>query len=112
VCSRDSNDAVIKALYFKFYKILNIVIQEAKKQHHYRLTAKSDNKIKTTWSIIKHETGKIHVTEQMPSLLITNEKIKYPEKVADAFNSFFLSVAENSNLHQVGIEDPVSFLKD
>jgi hypothetical protein len=34
----------------------------------------------------------------MLSLLINNEKIKYPEKVADAFSSFFLSVAENLNL--------------
>jgi hypothetical protein len=60
----------------------------------------------------KQETGKTHVTEQMPSLLINDEKIKDPEKVTDVFNSFFLSVAENLNLHQVGKEDPISFLKD
>jgi hypothetical protein len=48
----------------------------------------------------------------MPSLLINNEKLKSPEKVADAFNSFFLSVAENINLHQVGKEDPICFLRD
>jgi hypothetical protein len=48
----------------------------------------------------------------MPSLLINDEKIKYREKVADVFNNFFLSVAENVNLHQVGREDPISFLKD
>jgi hypothetical protein len=64
--------------------------------------AKPDNKIKATWSIIKQETGKIHMTKQMPSLLINNEKIKDPEKVANVFNSFFLSVSENLNLHQVG----------
>jgi hypothetical protein len=45
----------------------------------------------------------------MPSLLINYEKIKDPEKVADVFNSFFLSIAENLNLHQVGREDPISF---
>jgi hypothetical protein len=33
--------------------------------------------------------------EQMPSVLINNEKIKDPEKVADSFNSYFLSFAEN-----------------
>jgi hypothetical protein len=38
----------------------------------------------------------------MPSLLINNEKIKDPEKISDVFNSFFLSVAENLNLYQVG----------
>jgi hypothetical protein len=68
--------------------------------------------MKTTWNIIKQGTGKIHVTEQMHSLLINNEKIKYPEKVADVFSSFFLSVAETLNLRQVGNKDPISFLKD
>jgi hypothetical protein len=69
--------------------------------------------IKTTWNVkIKQETGKIHVTEQMPSLLINDEAIKVPEKVADVFNSFFPSIAENLNLHQGEKEDPIDFLKD
>jgi hypothetical protein len=40
------------------------------------------------------------------------KKIKDPEKVTDVFSGCFLSVAENLNLHQVGKEDPISFLKD
>jgi hypothetical protein len=55
-----------------------------------KLTDKSDNKIKITCSIIKQETGKICITEQMPSLLIGEEKIKAPEKV-DVFNTYLLS---------------------
>jgi hypothetical protein len=31
----------------------------------------------------------------MPSFHINDEKIKDPEKVANVFNSFFLSIAEN-----------------
>jgi hypothetical protein len=31
----------------------------------------------------------------MPSLLTNDEKIKDPEKVADVFNNFFLSIAES-----------------
>jgi hypothetical protein len=50
--------------FIKYCKILNNVINEAKKQHYSRLTAKSDNKIKTTWNIIKRETGKMHLSEQ------------------------------------------------
>jgi hypothetical protein len=38
----------------------------------------------------------------MPSLLINDEKIKDTDKVADVFNSFFPSIAENLNLHQMG----------
>jgi hypothetical protein len=37
--------------------------------------AKSDNKIKTTWNIIKNET-KMHLPEQSPSLPINNENVK------------------------------------
>jgi hypothetical protein len=58
--------------------MLTKVRQLAKRQHYNRLIAKSDNKMKTTWNIIKQETEKTHVTEQMPSLLINNEKIKDP----------------------------------
>jgi hypothetical protein len=107
--SRDSNDAVIRAFYIKYCKIINKVIQQAKRHHYDRLTATSDSKIKT-WNTIKQETGKIHATEQMPSLLVNDEKIK--DKVAEVFNSFFLSNAENLNLYQVVKEDPISFLKD
>jgi hypothetical protein len=108
--SRDSNDAVIKAFYITYCEILNKVIQQAKRQHYNRIIAKSNNKIKTIWNIIKQETGKMHATEQMPSLLINDEKIEDPEKVADIFNSFFLSTAENLNLYQVGKEEPISFI--
>jgi hypothetical protein len=45
----------------------------------------------------------------MPSLLINDEKIKDPEKVVDVFNSFFLSVAKNLNLHEVRKDDPIPF---
>jgi len=40
---RDSNEALIKAFYIQCCEILNKVIQEAKKQHYNRLTAKTDN---------------------------------------------------------------------
>jgi hypothetical protein len=85
----------------KYCKILNKVTLDANRQHCNRLIAKSNNKIKATQNIIKQETGKIHVTEQLPYLVINDENRKDPEKVADVFNSFFHSSAENLNLHQV-----------
>jgi hypothetical protein len=94
-----------------YCKILNSVIKEAKKQHYSRLIAKSDNKIKTTWNIIKMKTGKMHLSEQMPFLLTNNEKVQDLGTVANGFNNFFLTTTESLNLHQAGIEDAVSFLK-
>jgi hypothetical protein len=53
---------------------MNNVIKEARKQHYSRLIAKSDSKIKTSWNIVKRETGKVHLTRQIPSLLQPVEK--------------------------------------
>jgi hypothetical protein len=53
--SRNSNDPNTRAFYIKYCKILNNVIKEAKKQHYSRLIAKQDNKIKTTWNLIRWE---------------------------------------------------------
>jgi hypothetical protein len=65
----------MRAYYIKYCKILSRVIKEAKRQHYCRPIAKSDNQIKTTCNIIKHETVKLHLMEQIPSLL-TKEKKK------------------------------------
>jgi hypothetical protein len=81
-------------------------------QHYKRLIAKSDNKIKTTWNIIKKETGKLHSMEQVPSLLMNNEELTDPKKIANAFNTFFLKITEKLNLQQVEKGDTVSFLED
>jgi hypothetical protein len=102
----------MRAYYIKYYKILSRVIKEAKRQRYGRLTAKLDNQIKTTWNIIKHETGKLCLTEQIPSLLIKNEKVKDPEVNADAFNIFFLTITENPDLHQEVRSNAISFSKD
>jgi len=45
--------------------------KQAKKQHCSTLMGKStrNNKIKTTWNVIKKETRKVHSVEQVPTLL-------------------------------------------
>jgi hypothetical protein len=60
--TKNSNDPKAKAHYVNYCRIIKKVIREAKKQHCSRLIAKSSNKVKTTWNIIK-ETGKVHPTE-------------------------------------------------
>jgi hypothetical protein len=49
--------------------------------------------MKTTWNIVDRREEK-YLTEQMPSYLINNEKLKVSEKVASAFNSSFITIAE------------------
>jgi hypothetical protein len=114
IYSRDSSNAVTKAFCIKYCKIRKKkVIREAKKQHCNRLIAKSDNETKTTLTIIKQtrEIIIIIIIEQMPSLLINDEKLKIQKRLL-IFLSFFLLIAENLDLHQVGKEGPISSLKD
>jgi hypothetical protein len=40
-------------------------------------------------NIINQKTGKLHLTDWIPSLLINNEKVKDTEEIACAFNTFF-----------------------
>jgi hypothetical protein len=44
--------------------------------------------MKATWNIIKYGTGKFNVTEQIPFLLTSDEEVKDPEVIADAFSTF------------------------
>jgi hypothetical protein len=87
------------------------VIKEPKRQHYYRLIAKSHNKIRTTWNIVKCESGKLHLTEQVPSVLINSDKVNDPQIIVDAFNTFFLCTTENLSLPQEERGDVISFLK-
>jgi len=96
--TKDSKDPKAKAHYIKYCKILSKFIKEAKKQHCSRLIAKSNNKIKTTWNIIKKEIGKVHSVEYVSTLLVNNEKLKYPTEVAKAFNNFFITITEKLNI--------------
>jgi hypothetical protein len=60
----------------------------------------------------KKETGKVYSTELVPSLLENDEKLQDPKNVANAFNKFFLTIAEKLNMQQVEKWDAISFLKD
>jgi len=76
---------------------LCIKLQKKLKDNASRIIAKSKNKIKINWSTVK----KVHSTEQMPSFIVSNKRLKDSENVT-ALNNFFLTVNENSNLHKGG----------
>jgi hypothetical protein len=45
--------------------------------------------MKRTWNITKEEKGKVHSVEQVPTLLVNNEKLKDSTDVASVLNNFF-----------------------
>lgn len=54
----------------------------------------STDKIKTTWSVIRQETGKYHVKDQENiSIKEDGELISNPKQVAEEFNIFFINIA-------------------
>jgi hypothetical protein len=79
LCAFPKNNNDPKAHYTKYCKILRKLIKEAKKERYFRLIAKYDNKMKTAWNIIKKETGKIHSVEQVPTLLVNDEKFRFQQ---------------------------------
>jgi len=110
--TKNRNDPKAKAHYIKYCRILKKVIKEAKKQFYDSLMAKSDNKIKATWNIIKNEIGRMHPIEQVPSSLVNIGKLKVPTTVANTFNNIFLTNSEKLNVHKFENGDAISFLKD
>jgi hypothetical protein len=58
--------------------------------------------------MINKEIGKTHSVEQVPTLLVNNEKLKDPPDVANAFNNFFITITEKLNIQQIEKGDATS----
>ena len=91
---RNNNDENLKNRYKRYCRILSNVIKAAKKIHNDELISKSKNKIKTTWAIIKKETGKNNHHDTINSLRINDTMVNNTQEIAHAFNDYFSSVAD------------------
>jgi hypothetical protein len=96
LASRDSNDPRLKSHYKMYCKILSKVIKEAKQNNYNSQILKSNNKIKTTWDIVKVESGKKTVNSDAQSLNIEGKSANNPQAIASAFNEYFLSLVEKT----------------
>jgi hypothetical protein len=50
--------------------------------------------------------------EWVPTLLLNDEKLKDSKNVANAFNNFFITITEKSNIQQIEKGDAISILED
>jgi hypothetical protein len=87
---RNSRDPTHKAQYKDYCKILSSVIRAAKKMYFDALIQKSNNKIKTTWNLVKSLLN----NKTNTNMNNTNDNINN-QNTANAFNSYFASVADN-----------------
>ena len=77
--------------YIKTYrKIYKRVILKAKQRHNDMLISHSINPTKTMWQLINEKLGMSGKSYQDNWLQKDLEKITHPQKVADAFNSYFI----------------------
>jgi hypothetical protein len=74
---------------------LSTVIVVAKKMYFDELTLKSTNKPKTIWNIIKSITNNGNTTNNIATMNINKNPVSNPLAIANAFNTYFSSVAGN-----------------
>jgi hypothetical protein len=92
---RESNDAKIKAHYKKYCKIPSSVITLAKKMNYDNKLANSNNKPKTTWSIIKSINNNKTNFKNIPMIQIDGKTTTYYQTIVEKFNNYYISVADN-----------------
>jgi hypothetical protein len=92
--SRDSDNSKLKAHYKSYCLILSKVIEAAKQLYYNSKISKSNNKIKTTWDIIKIETCKNHTNKGTQLTNVGGNLITNQQSIANYFNNYFLTVAD------------------
>ena len=67
----------------------------AKKLYYNNLIMKSHNKPKTTWNIVRTITYNKNTTNNITTMNVNNKLSSNPQIIANALNTYFLSVAGN-----------------
>jgi hypothetical protein len=106
ILSRNCNDLNLK-LYYQYCAIIRKVIREAKKSYYNHLIDVSKNKMKTTWSIIKNVTGKVHTSDNMPPSFKIGDTVVPTDKAAEAWNNYFLNITGSLNVQNVKDNSPI-----
>jgi hypothetical protein len=88
--SRDSNNSKLKAHYKSYCLILSKVIEAEKQLYYNNKISKSNNKVTTTWDIIKKETGNNHTKRNTLLVNIDNKLITNQQSIANFFNTYFI----------------------
>jgi hypothetical protein len=82
-----------------YCKILLKAIKEAKRNNYNSQILESNNKIKTTLEIVKVESGKKTINEDVQVLNICGKSTNNPQSIASAFNEYSLSLVKKIYLN-------------
>jgi hypothetical protein len=92
---RNSNDLNFKEYYKKYCRTQVRVIMTAKTLYYNKLILKCNNKTKTTWNIVKTVTENRGTNDNISSMNRKDKLSCNSLTIANAFNTYFSSVAEN-----------------
>jgi len=90
-----SNNLTLKEHYKAYCQTLSKIIMLAKKLYYNNLINKSNNKPKTTWNIVRTITNNGKVKNNRTTMNVKNKLTNNPLTIANAFNKYFVSVAED-----------------
>jgi len=73
------------------------VILAAKKLHYNKIILSSANKMKCTWKVINEEKAAKNNISDIQSLMTDNKVLMNQNKIANIFNSLFVSIKDSIN---------------
>jgi hypothetical protein len=118
ILSREMKDANLTLYYKQYCKILTKVILTAKKLYYDSKIANSNDKMKTTWEIVKKETGNKNYSHKVQALEMNSVKITDQNAIANSFNKYFVSIAdkntenlESNTPNQGNIMNPIKLMR-
>jgi hypothetical protein len=96
--NRNSNSSAMKQYYKAYCKVLVNVIREAKRMTLNTRILKSNNKTKTTCSIVNEFLGKQHYTQGIQEINIEGKRLTTQQDIANAFNTYFSTIIDKTNM--------------
>jgi hypothetical protein len=112
LAQRNSNDINLTEFYKKYCKILTSVIKLANKKHNNNIITRSNNKIKTTWNIVKSISNIKPNVPNIGTMRVNGNLSSDPHIIAEEFNKYYVSAVRNNYLVNVtsNNENPISYL--
>ena len=81
--------------------------RKTKREYHSNLNKKNICDNKTFWKIVKPMLSKIIKSNEIINLIKNDEIIKTERGTAKFLNAFFSSIAQNLDIQQYNLDDPI-----
>ena len=102
---------VTEAQYKQYRNILNNTIRQAKKSYYIAKFSNFKNDTRKIWKLISELSNKSKFETSSTNILFNGKKLSKPPEIAQAFNTFFSSIAPELDEHlPKSTTDPLSFL--